>query len=664
MKKRILFLAFLMLTFVFCCAVAEEEGVRIDEEHFPDKAFRNAIRKYDLNYDDVLSDEEAENALYIDVGMKGIKTLKGIEYLTQLEKLKCLGNELTDLDVSKNTKLKELDCAHNYIKELDLSRNEKLEILCCAWNQLTELDISNNVELRDLSLPRNQLTELDVSRNIKLTELNCSSNKIKNLDISMLTKMTELIISGCSVKNPDFSIYSNLEWLVCAECELTELDVSHNLKLERLHCEGNQLTKLDLSNNPDLQGLSCEENRLTELDVSNNTGLELLCCGENHLTKLDVSNNPKLTTLSCEENQLTELDISNNPWIRYLTCYGNEMETLDISNCMELLNTVRNTEASEENGILKWKTLINIDDQRTELSVDKTMKIYKGIEDESQQTELINGISGDALVYYVPDGGQYYHLNPECFFGTSLRYCCTYAELEKEQYCYLLPCEGCSAPLERIEDTPYDSFGDAEAVSVGGRCSYNNDYCVTCVERDGFFYRVVAVIDEEGKKLFMKSMATRQEENMTEYRPNINQFFDYCKTLPVRYEEKITAASIEQEELDAFVGKTLRDVFSDGFVLDGHCFEYARDVIFSMEKGLYEYRFIIDASEEKYQEHVNDGYFDDLIVMRVENNGLSHRANDMQFRADGTVIPNDRGWGELLDDEIPIEQDLPGREDG
>ena len=638
--KKNIWLLVLVLVCVFCCVAAEEEGVRIDEEHFPDRAFRNAVRKYDLNCDGLLSDEEAESAVCIDVSMKGIKTLKGIEYLTGLEKLICWSNELTELDVSKNTKLKELSCVSNHLTKLDVTHNEMLEILECARNQLTELDVSNNAELTELGLYKNQLTALDVSRNTKLTELNCSYNLIKDLDISMLTKITWLGISGCSVKNSDFSVCHDLKQLICDECELTELDVSKNSKLEALHCEVNRLTELDVSNNPMLESLNCEENRLTKLNLNNNPALERLFCGKNRLTELDVSNNPELTTFYCEENQLTELNISNNPWIRYLNCYGNEIETLDISCCIELVHTVRNTEASEENDILKWTYLINKDDRRTELSVDKALVLYKGTENNSEQIEFINGISGDTFVYYVPDGGKYYHLNPGCIFGKSLRYCCTYAELEKESYSYLMPCEYCSVPMEHTaEDKQYKSFGDAEA--VGGRCSYGYDYCVTCVEREDKFYRVVAIMDEEAKNMLTNTLATDAEDNWTEYRTNMNNYFDYCKTLPVAYEEEITAASVRQEELDAFVGKTLREVFSEGFVLENHCFVYARDVVFEMDKGLYEYSFIIDASEEEYQEHVEDGCFDDLIVMRVENNGLSHKANDMQFRADGTVIPHD-----------------------
>ena len=81
----------------------------------------------------------------------------------KVTKLTCLGLELTDLDVSKNTALKELDCSasiadnhyveprYNYLKNLDVSKNIALIKLDCSNNPLSSLDVSKNTALKDLN---------------------------------------------------------------------------------------------------------------------------------------------------------------------------------------------------------------------------------------------------------------------------------------------------------------------------------------------------------------------------------------------------------------------------------------------------------------------------------------------------------------------------------
>ena len=76
-------------------------------------------------------------------------------------------NQLTELDVSKNTALTELGCNMNQLRKLDLRDNKALKELCCSVNQLTELDLSQNTELRVLQCKENQLTSLDLE-NTKL----------------------------------------------------------------------------------------------------------------------------------------------------------------------------------------------------------------------------------------------------------------------------------------------------------------------------------------------------------------------------------------------------------------------------------------------------------------------------------------------------------------
>ena len=78
--------------------------------------------------------------------------------------LYCNGNQLTDLDVSKNTALTSLGCAYNHLTALDVSQNTSLTTLYCSKNQLTALDVSKNTALTTLACSGNQVKGEEMTR--------------------------------------------------------------------------------------------------------------------------------------------------------------------------------------------------------------------------------------------------------------------------------------------------------------------------------------------------------------------------------------------------------------------------------------------------------------------------------------------------------------------
>jgi Leucine-rich repeat (LRR) protein len=69
-----------------------------------------------------------------------------------ISRMYCIGNQLTKLNVSKNTRLTILDCSNNQLKKLDISKNTALRKLNCDNNQITSLNVSeNNMSLASLS---------------------------------------------------------------------------------------------------------------------------------------------------------------------------------------------------------------------------------------------------------------------------------------------------------------------------------------------------------------------------------------------------------------------------------------------------------------------------------------------------------------------------------
>lgn len=198
----------------------ETGDVRIDLAHFPDDNFIAYVELgCDKDHDGTLSQDELNGVTELYVDHANIKDLTGIELFPNLEKLDCKYNNLTRLDVSKNTKLTKLYCEFNQLTGLDLSKNTALTELNCQINQLTSLDLSPNTALTKLDCALNPLTSLDVSNNTALTYLDCNYNQLTSLDLSQNTALTKL---GCH------------------DNQLTSLDLSKNTALDTLDCSGNK----------------------------------------------------------------------------------------------------------------------------------------------------------------------------------------------------------------------------------------------------------------------------------------------------------------------------------------------------------------------------------------------------------------------------------------
>ncbi|MFR5243443.1 MAG: hypothetical protein ACLTFJ_01270 [Clostridium sp.] len=284
MKKRWLSLLpvlCMMLWVAPVTALADASDIAIDETNFPDEKFREIVKTFDTDSNDILSKTERDNVTKIECNNKGIQSLEGIAYFEKLDSLKCTDNELTTLDVSGNPLLYELHCGNNQLTGLDLDANTKLWYLLCSNNKIDSLDVSKNVNLMKLFCALNNLTSLDLTSNSSLQYVQCQNNALTTLVIGTNTNLLEIL---------------------CDQNKLTSLDVSSASKLKTLVCSNNALMDLDVSNNPKLKSLKCDNNKLTELDVSLNNQLGELYCSENQLTSLDISNCASTINFTCSSN--------------------------------------------------------------------------------------------------------------------------------------------------------------------------------------------------------------------------------------------------------------------------------------------------------------------------------------------------------------------------
>ena len=236
--------------------------------NFPDEEFRRFLKE--------CCDKNGDGKLDVDIKNMtiptsyAIKSLEGIRFFEDLEKLDCHGIGLTTLNVGKNFKLKELDCSDNQLKESYPILSSGLKKLNCSNNKLTYMN-------------------LGILYGLNLEEVNCSNNEIRNI---VMDSVGELVKFDCS--NND----------------LMTLDVSQCFKLKELNCSGNQLMELDVENQTQLKQLDCSKNKLTELNVKQNGGLISLICNDNQLTTLDLSRNYSLDNLNCAKNRLACWDVT------------------------------------------------------------------------------------------------------------------------------------------------------------------------------------------------------------------------------------------------------------------------------------------------------------------------------------------------------------------
>ncbi len=362
--------------------------------YVPDDNFEQAL--IDLGYDSGTLDNYVPTAnintiTSLDLSIKEIGDMTGIEDFTALQDLNCNQNVITSLDISSNTSLTQLRCFGNALTALDVSFNTLLTYIHCSNNQISSFDISQNTDLEFLYIGNNQLTSLDASANINLTLLTCFNNNITSLDFSQNTALVFLScksnnLSFLNVKNNnnnnftyfdarlnpnltcilvDNPAWSATNWTLvdastsfsvsCTPAGMTYVpdDNFEQTLIDFGYDSGaldnyvptaniNTITVLNINNKniADLTGiedftalihLGCYTNQLTSLDVTQNTSLTLLNASGNQLTTLDVSQNTALSTLNVGVNQLTSIDTSQNAGLLYLLLGNNQLTSLDVS---------------------------------------------------------------------------------------------------------------------------------------------------------------------------------------------------------------------------------------------------------------------------------------------------------------------------------------------
>lgn len=291
----------------------------------------------------------------LDVTGLKIKDLTGIEEFISLTYLNCSYNQLTNLNVTKNTLLRKFICEHNSLTSLDLSKNIDLGEFHCNNNKLTALDVSKNKELSYFYCDYNQIAVLDVSKNTDMRRLDCYSNKLVSINLKNGHNGERGLFAYADMRqNPD---------LKCIQMD----EKPSNYELDFLADPGGKFS----SNCPSFTMIpdSNFEDKLIALKIDTDGKNGIVATSSiSVITSLDVSSSSiadltgiqdftALKTLNCSSNQLVNLDLSKNLNLTNINCKNNNLEKLNLKNGK---NTLLVTGDFTSNLAL---TCIQVDDQ-------------------------------------------------------------------------------------------------------------------------------------------------------------------------------------------------------------------------------------------------------------------------------------------------------------
>jgi Leucine-rich repeat (LRR) protein len=552
------------------------------ETNVPDDAFEQAL--IDMGYDtgsldDYVSTTSINTITELNLSVKGIDSLNGIEDFKALQILNISGNQIESIDLSNNVDLIELNASNNSLINLDLSNNSGIEILDVSSNELSELYISNLSNLTSLACHTNQLVDLDMSMNNALAFLDCSSNQLFTLNIrngnnSMLSVLNAInnadltCIEADSESPPDgvtwqkdntasyglnchyyqtyvpddaFEValdpngelddYVSTKYLNqltsliidnLGVLDLTGLEAIVNLKT--FSCGNNNITSLNLSKNLFLERLDCSSNDIVSMDVSHLNYLTYLNMSNNNLTVIDVSSNPNIKTLDLSNNDITSLDVTSNVQLIRLNCSSNQLSSLHINNGF---NENLMAFDSRNNPLL---TCILVDDQNTVYTnwYKDPWSGYKLICDDDDNDGVSND---DDLCPGTPFG------EPVDLFG------CSFYSLSNDNFTILITGETClssnNGKVYITAEETYNYTATITGIDYLNSYKFTNDVeirnlrqgtyqlCITVDEWSGYSSCYDIVISEPEPLAVLTSKSTKNKKVSLDMSGNSNYHIDF-----------------------------------------------------------------------------------------------------------------------------------------
>ena len=210
----------------------------------------------------------------------------------------------------------------------------------------------------------------------------------------------------------------------------------------------------------------------------------------------------------------------------------------------------------------------------------------------------------------------------------------------------LMLCAALGALAEEAQLAPlYATVGDALKDSAEGRLiagGVPGEYYAIVTEKDGKYYRSIAICDEKLNELTaaVDSLDYEAEDFFEKFEAAMQAADDYRDTLPIAYSEEFTAQPLTDEEMAACIGKTLGQLTEEGFEIGSNGTETDENdemyIAYTLRYGVYDYACIVDADFDRYEAAKENDTEDDLTVTGMTLAGITEWGFDQRFHTDGT----------------------------
>ena len=347
------------------------EDIAINETNFPDPYFRQYVLDYiDTNGDNWLNQTERANTDRISLNnytdnrkYSNVQSVKGIEYLYQVNYVYAYNTKLTSFDGTGLPYLMELDLGCCPLDSLNIKNNRYLRYLNLSdstGGSLNSIDLSGNPNLRILETYRSNISEMDISCCKWLVEA-ALYGEVKKLTYSNgnVYAWVHELPNNCYFTNdgydsnvtiahfdeafPSVSLRKiimnnrNFNWDLNNDLSISE---AKDIEILDLNGEEEELTTLEgLEFLPNLWWLDAGDCRIESADLTKNTKLKELYLNGNYVLKeVNLSGLTSLETLWLGNNDLDKVDLSGLTALTDLDVSENNLKTLDISDQVNLLN--------------------------------------------------------------------------------------------------------------------------------------------------------------------------------------------------------------------------------------------------------------------------------------------------------------------------------------
>jgi len=306
MNKYLSSLLLLLVLFVSLPDEASMEQASLDVS-FQDQQLEQAIREVlNKDKDAAITQKDMESLTLLDLSRRGIKSIQGLQYASNLKYVDLSDNEIDDITPLKSlTKIRELDISSNQIASIeDLSDLKDLGILIVSRNQISSLDVIKQLgSLHTFEANDNQISDITaLSSATELTWLQLNGNQIAKIQpLSKLTKLKNLELASNRISDlsPLKPLSKSLMSLNIGSNRITDLSPLEGMTLMRiLHAENNQIKKLDpLKKMSSLSSLNLNSNLVYNLEpLKSLNELQYLYLSNNRVWNLDPIRNHSFDT--------------------------------------------------------------------------------------------------------------------------------------------------------------------------------------------------------------------------------------------------------------------------------------------------------------------------------------------------------------------------------